>query len=87
MGKTQELVKRCDIAKAAWSWDGTVTVLVQKEGTSVTQRKGIKKVKDLNAIWQEGARELQRTTTPVSDKSYARVEYESDSDSGDSEIF
>ena len=46
LGKAQELVKRCDIAKAAWSWDGTVTVLVQKEGTSVTQRKGIKKVKD-----------------------------------------
>ena len=87
LGKAQELVKRCDIAKAAWSWDGTVTVLVQKEGTSVTQRKGIKKVKDFNAIWQEGLRELERTTTPVSDKSYARVEYESDSDSGDSEIF
>ena len=87
LGKAQELVKRCDIAKAVWSWDGTVTVLVQKEGTSATQRKGIKKVKDLNAIWQEGLRELERTTTPVSDKSYARVEYESDSDSGDSEIF
>ena len=87
LGKAQELVKRCDIAKAAWSWDGTVTILVQKQGTSVTQRKGIKKVKDLNAIWQEGLRELERTTTPVSDKSYARVEYESDFDSGDSEIF
>ena len=36
LGKAQELVKRCDIATAAWSWDGTVTVLVQKEGTSVT---------------------------------------------------
>ena len=91
LGKAQELVKRCDIATAAWSWDGVITVLVEKEGTSVTQKRRIKKVKDLNAIWQEGVRELERTTTPVSDKSYARVDYdsdssESDSDSGDSEI-
>ena len=89
--KAQELVKRCDIATVAWSWDGTVTVLVQKEGTSVTKRVAIRKLKDLNAIWQEGIRELERTTTPVSDKSYARIEYESDSsdssDSGDTEIF
>ena len=54
LGKAQELIKRCDIAKAAWSWSGTVTVLVQKEGTSVTQRKGIKKVKDLRGYCTPG---------------------------------
>ena len=43
LGKAQELVKRCDIAKAAWSWDGTVTVLVQKEGTSVPGLSNTKK--------------------------------------------
>ena len=52
--KAQELVKRCDIAKSTWTWDGTLYVLVQKHDNARKKKVTINNFKDLNKIWTSG---------------------------------
>jgi hypothetical protein len=75
--KAQDLVKKLEIARAAWSWDGRITILVQKEMKGKKSYVHIRKIQDLNALWNEGQRYLERNTIPVSSPNYARVDFDS----------
>ena len=75
-GKAKTIVKRWDIAKSTWTWDVTAFVRMEKEGTQTAKKMAVKKEKGLNV-------------TPMSSKAYAlafETEYDTESESGDSEI-
>ena len=80
--KARKLVKMSTIAKAAWTWDGRVTVLVQPSDKVPGKKVTINRIEDLNDIWKQGLNALQdRQKVPVG----KALDVKADFDSSDSE--
>ena len=69
--KAKELSKRASWVSNAWTWDGKVTVLVER---NESKRKVIVSCQeDLNKIWKEGEQPRKRRLT---DPNYNKVEWD-----------
>lgn len=80
--KARKLVKMSEIAKASWTWDGKVFVLVKPSDNAPEKKVIINRIEDLNSIWNQGLKALQdRKKVPVGKKLFAKTDFDSsDSD-------
>ena len=82
--KARKLVKMSETAKASWTWDGKVFVLVQQSENAPERKVIINRLEDLNNIWKQGLKALQeRQKVPVGKKLFAKADFDSSSDSED----
>ena len=70
--KAKELSKRASWVSNAWTWDGKVTVLVDRNGTK--RKVVVSCQEDLNKIWKEGEQITRRRR--VTDPNYVKVEWD-----------
>ena len=76
--KARKLVKMSQIAKASWTWDGKVFVLVQPSENAPEKKVVINRIEDLNSIWNQGLQALQeRQKVPVGKKLSVKVDFDS----------
>ena len=66
------------IAKASWTWDGKVFVLVQPSENAPEKKVVINRIEDLNSICNQGLKALQeRQKVPVGKKLSVKVDFDS----------
>ena len=66
------------IAKASWTWDGKVFILVQPSDNAPEKKVVINRLEGLNKIWNQGLKALQEhQKVPVGKKLSAKVDFDS----------